>query len=200
MLVRLSSPAELDETIDDLLQHLLAGGPEAHDEDQGPDPRGRRAGRSTTRWSPTPRSASPRSAFRPKAGKASRPSWKSAKRLVFEKILIANRGEIACRVIAHGARASACARSRCTPTPTATRCTSDGAPTQARRIENYLDDRSASSPRRARRAREAIHPGYGFLSENEDFAAAVREAGIVFIGPLARGDRARWATSRRPSA
>lgn len=44
---------------------------------------------------------------------------------------------------------------------------------------------------------EAIHPGYGFLSERSDFAEACRTSGIVFIGPspdvMARmGDKVRW--------
>src|SRR5690606_18495946 len=37
---------------------------------------------------------------------------------------------------------------------------------------------------------DAIHPGYGFLSENEDFAQACADAGIVFVGPSARAIRA----------
>jgi len=44
---------------------------------------------------------------------------------------------------------------------------------------------------------DAIHPGYGFLSENPDFADACARAGIVFIGPRPRSCAA-WATRSRP--
>src|SRR5678815_1900522 len=46
------------------------------------------------------------------------------------------------------------------------------------RIDRIIDAARASGA-------DAIHPGYGFLSENEDFAAACRDAGITFIGPTA---------------
>ena len=75
---------------------------------------------------------------------------------------------------------------------------------EARRIgppaarDSYLNAEAILAAARETGA-EAIHPGYGFLSENEDFAAACAKAGIVFIGPSPEAI-ARWATSRRPSA
>src|SRR4029450_7263260 len=44
------------------------------------------------------------------------------------------------------------------------------------RIDRIIDAARSSGA-------DAIHPGYGFLSENEDFAAACRDAGLIFIGP-----------------
>jgi 3-methylcrotonyl-CoA carboxylase alpha subunit len=109
-----------------------------------------------------------------------------------KKILIANRGEIACRV-ARTARRLGIAT-------VAVYADNDKdslhvrSADEARRIEGYLDIESIIAAARATGA-DAIHPGYGFLSENEDFAAACEKAGIVFIGPSAEaiaamGDKA----------
>ena len=46
---------------------------------------------------------------------------------------------------------------------------------------------------------DAIHPGYGFLSEDADFAEVCEANGITFIGPPAAGDGRGSATSRRPA-
>src|ERR1017187_4192162 len=112
---------------------------------------------------------------------------------MFEKILIANRGEIACRVIrtAHrlGIRTVAVyseADARALHVELADEAYPIGPP-PAR--ESYLNiNRILDAARRS--GAQAIHPGYGFLSENADFAQACAAAGIVFIGPSAASIRA----------
>ena len=105
---------------------------------------------------------------------------------MFSKILIANRGEIACRVIK-------------TAQKLGIRCVAvySEADANARHVkmadEAFLLGPAASKDSYLRADKilqiakqsgaEAVHPGYGFLSENEGFAEACAQAGIVFIGP-----------------
>ncbi|MGY8563540.1 acetyl/propionyl/methylcrotonyl-CoA carboxylase subunit alpha [Paracidovorax citrulli] len=112
---------------------------------------------------------------------------------MFTKILIANRGEIACRVIA-----------TCQRLGIATVAVYSDADRNARHVR-LADEAVAIGPAPARESylradaildaarrtgAQAIHPGYGFLSENANFAQACAEAGIVFIGPSAAAIRA----------
>ena len=105
---------------------------------------------------------------------------------MFKKILIANRGEIACRIERTlkrlGVKSVAVHSDADAKSPHVT-----GAD-EAIRIgpapvkESYLNAEVILEAAKQSGA-EAIHPGYGLLSEKEDFARRVREAGLVFIGP-----------------
>ena len=107
---------------------------------------------------------------------------------MFEKILIANRGEIACRVI------RACREMNITPVAVYSDADRDALHVrmadEAYHIgpppsnESYLVGAKIVEVAR-RSGAQAIHPGYGFLSEREWFARAVRDAGLTWIGPPA---------------
>jgi 3-methylcrotonyl-CoA carboxylase alpha subunit len=105
---------------------------------------------------------------------------------MFNKILIANRGEIACRVAetAHKMRISTVAVYSDADAGAKHVAACDEAfrlgPAAAK--ESYLKGDTIIAIAKSCGA-QAIHPGYGFLSENEDFAQACADAGLVFIGP-----------------
>jgi acetyl-CoA/propionyl-CoA carboxylase biotin carboxyl carrier protein len=104
---------------------------------------------------------------------------------MFGTVLVANRGEIACRVIRTlrrlGLRSVAVYTD---PDATAPHVSMADVAVHLGPAPAYLSvDAVISAARRA--GAQAIHPGYGFLSENTAFAAACEQAGIIFIGPPA---------------
>ncbi|WP_321895197.1 acetyl/propionyl/methylcrotonyl-CoA carboxylase subunit alpha [Paraburkholderia heleia] len=105
---------------------------------------------------------------------------------MFNKILIANRGEIACRVAATcrrlGVKSVAVYSDADANAKHVAACDEAVHIGEAAAAQSYLRYERIIEAARATRA-QAIHPGYGFLSENEDFARACEAAGIVFIGP-----------------
>ncbi|MBE0566428.1 MAG: acetyl-CoA carboxylase biotin carboxylase subunit [Krumholzibacteria bacterium] len=110
----------------------------------------------------------------------------------FKKVLVANRGEIAVRVI-QGLRemgiASVAVHSDVDRTALHVLMADEAvAIGPAPAGESYLVGERIVAAALDTGA-EAIHPGYGFLSENADFADAVEQAGLVFIGPTARSMR-----------
>ncbi|WP_280191316.1 acetyl/propionyl/methylcrotonyl-CoA carboxylase subunit alpha [Delftia sp. PS-11] len=105
---------------------------------------------------------------------------------MFKKILIANRGEIACRVAATarrmGVRTVAVYSDADAGAKHVQACDEAVHIGASAPKDSYLRWERILEAARATGA-EAIHPGYGFLSENEDFAQACADAGLVFIGP-----------------
>jgi acetyl-CoA/propionyl-CoA carboxylase biotin carboxyl carrier protein len=118
--------------------------------------------------------------------------------MTLQSLLVANRGEIAARVLRACRELGIRGIAVHVAGDTAHLATAD----DAIEVPSYLDGAAIVAAARAAGA-EAIHPGYGFLSENAGFARQVAEAGLVFVGPdadvielMGRKDRAREVAER----
>ena len=161
--------------------------------------RGRRAPSSSPRWPAATTSAT-------RTRRRSTATFRCDDRPV--KVLIANRGEIAVRVIRACRElglGTVAVYSECDRTALHVRLgrrgASPSAPSPA--AESYLRiDRIVDVAKRS--GASLVHPGYGFLAENEDFAQACVDAGLTFVGPSPRRDRAHGQQDgrarRRPIA
>jgi acetyl/propionyl-CoA carboxylase alpha subunit len=112
---------------------------------------------------------------------------------MFSKVLIANRGEIACRVIRTcrrlGIKTAAVYSDADAAAPHVKLADEAHAIGPAHAPESYMNIERVVAVAKACGA-EAVHPGYGFLSENPRFSEAVAAAGLVFIGPPPSATRA----------
>ena len=103
---------------------------------------------------------------------------------MFANVLIANRGEIACRIVRTARRMGMRSIALHTPADRGALFTrlADEAHEIGEGANGYLDQAAIIALAKKVGA-ECLHPGYGFLSENADFAEACAKAGIVFVGP-----------------
>src|SRR3954454_7599023 len=131
------------------------------------------------------RSSSPASGFIQRRQTARR-SRRNSGEGMFKKILIANRGEIACRVIRTAKRmgiATVAVYSDADEDALHVALADQSVPIgPAPAVQSYLSIEAIIAACLQTGA-EAVHPGYGFLSERSEFALALEAAGIVFIGP-----------------
>jgi 3-methylcrotonyl-CoA carboxylase alpha subunit len=118
---------------------------------------------------------------------------------MFKSVLIANRGEIACRIARtakrlglHTIAVYSEADARALHVRLCDEAVAIGPPSAA---QSYLSIGKLIEAAKATRA-ECIHPGYGFLSENSDFAQACSDARIAFVGPPAQAIRAMGLKDR----
>jgi pyruvate carboxylase len=123
------------------------------------------------------------------------------------KLLIANRGEIAIRIMRAAAELdiqTVAVFSEDDGQSLHTRKADEARPLRGAGVGAYLDVEHILTVAKEAGC-DAIHPGYGFLSENAGFARRCAEEGIIFVGPRAEilelfGDKVTWSPSRSSSA